>query len=178
MPASCPRAHVSSPDLRRCRRRPWRALLAVFFPAVLFAQSTTFEFPIERAGHTFSLTQKNEAPIPLTLEITEPLEDGTRSMNSRLLLSTGQGLFNDYFITDESTLESTSPNRAGTATFFRRSFLGALWFNGNDTPGTNFFVSLPEARNGHQFSIFTSNTQFAPHSGSEPCLLERRCQWQ
>jgi hypothetical protein len=150
MPTCPPRPHGSSPSFRRGRRL-WRALLAVLFPAVLLAQSTTvFKLPIGRAGDTFTLKRFAAPPstgfdsTPLTLEITDPLEDGTPSASSRLFLSTTQPLAYDYFITDESAGDSTSPNRLGTATFFRRSFLALHVVDGERAGGRIIHVQDDE----------------------------------
>jgi hypothetical protein len=167
MPAFPPRPHRFLTSLYRARRL-WRALLIGIFPAVLLAQSTTvFELPIGRAGHDFTLHQLRTPPdtgfdsTPLTLEIVDPPEGGSEP--ARLFVSTTQSLTNDYFITDESspTFESTAPNRVGTATFFRRSFVTAPWFNSDQTPSTNFFISLPESRFGHSLMLYTENTSSA-----------------
>ncbi|HEV7402928.1 MAG TPA: hypothetical protein VGO11_08385, partial [Chthoniobacteraceae bacterium] len=153
----------TSPRFRRTRRL-WRTLLIAVCPVVLLAQTTTvFELPMGRAGHTFSArpVQPGIATVPLTLEITDTVDDGNGgrmpTATSRLKATAGQSLLTDYFLFDENTWESTAPNRLGSVTFFRRSFVAEHWFNGTE-PSTNFFVSLPEARLGHQFSIYTANT--------------------
>ncbi len=157
MHACFPDPNGPTPRFRRYRRF-WRGLLVVLCPAVLLAQTTTvFEMPLGRAGDTFTLKQLRTPPntgfesTPLTLGINS-------LMGGPLLLFTTETLTRDYFITDETAGDSTSPNRVGTDSFNRRSFLTTPWFNEDTTPSTNFFISLPAARAGHQFSIGTSNT--------------------
>jgi hypothetical protein len=114
-----------------------------------------------------SLGQFESRPIvPGTL--THLQDDGAGNLtptSASYLEGTGEiSLFSDYYLVDETTGEATPANVFGSPSFGRTSYLTTPWFNQGE-PSTAFFVTFPEARHGHVFTLLAEGVSYSLTTG-------------
>lgn len=142
-----------------------------------WAQETatiTLQLPLPRMGHTLTLQQWNPAQAGyetitlFDLVVTHTQDDGTGSTiptaASYLEAKGTINLLNDFLLVDETTGETGPPNLFGTPTFQRTSFLTTPWFS-DGSASNSFFMTLPEDRAGHVFTLFTQGVSYALSTG-------------
>ncbi len=135
-------------------------ILLVSFGGDAFAQGlspTTFQLPLDRAGHSFTLRQGDITRAVDVLGITNLTDDGmgnlSPSANSFLEIRGDVTDLETYWLIDETTGGTTPPNIWNSPTWARHSFLSSPWILDWEVSKA-FFVSLPESRLGHVFSVF------------------------
>lgn len=139
------------------------------------SEEVVFQLPLDRASHAFSIRQWSPADnafidTPLTNpQLTHLVDDGTGQMTVQtadsFLEATGTiSLFEDFLLMDDSTGETGPPNLFGTPSFQRTSFLDTPWFPAG-TAASSFFMTLPESRHGHVFTLFTQGVSYGLSTG-------------
>ncbi|RYD85801.1 MAG: hypothetical protein EOP84_01245 [Verrucomicrobiaceae bacterium] len=137
--------------------------------------NVTFQLPIARAGHVFTLRQYDWATGGIAAKPMQSLGlfNATLDSNGETVFTensfsaaTGSvSLWYDYYLYDEFTGESTPLNVYYGDTFNRHSFLTTPWFNGELT-SSYFFLSLAESRYGHVFSLNYDGVSFPLSTGA------------
>jgi hypothetical protein len=159
---------------RRMKRRVARLVLILAIWALgsgmgkaQDTQSTTFQIPLSRSSHSFTLHQPGDISAnPFDLQITNMIDDGQGGLItgplSYLSLSANIQSGLGYWLSDDTTGELSLSNRV--------SFLRAPWRTNGAPPMQYFAISID--RVGHQFMLAQpSGAGFLVTNGDEATYI-------
>jgi hypothetical protein len=135
----------------------------------------TFQLPLGRAGHAFSVRQYDStlqsvvSRAMTTGAVRNLVDDGNGNLaptaESYVEVIGPVGELYDFYLFDETTGESTPLNLYYGDSWARRAFLASAWFAGGEA-SSYFFLTLPENRFGHVFSLYGDGVVYPLTTGS------------